>query len=115
MLGGVCQLQASQLSGSAQDYRGEVEGLARNLSALAADAAGILTEAESAFGGDSGSGLFVAEIEQDIRRATELLMQPCYTMDRERLIHQAFAKDDSAAAEIQAANEAEDNLDDLFL
>lgn len=72
LIGGICRLQADQLEGGASDYRREVDGLVRNLSALAGDAAGILEEADSAFGGSDG-GLFVAEIEQDIRRATELL------------------------------------------
>ncbi|EME69549.1 hypothetical protein H261_12884 [Paramagnetospirillum caucaseum] len=73
MVGGVLHLQAAQLDGGAGDYRGEVEGLARNLSALAGEAAEILAEAEDAFGGGGGGGLFVAEIESDIRRASELL------------------------------------------
>jgi hypothetical protein len=71
-VGGVLHLQAAQLGGGTADYRGEVEGLVRNLSALAGDAAEILTKAEAAFGGENG-GLFMAEIENDIRRATELL------------------------------------------
>lgn len=73
MIGGVLHLQSAQLSGGASDYRGEVEGLARNLSTLAGDAAEILAEAEAAFGGGGGGGMFMAEIESDIRRATELL------------------------------------------
>ncbi|MDO8608644.1 MAG: hypothetical protein Q7R40_19100 [Phaeospirillum sp.] len=72
MIGGVTRLQAAQLAGGADDYRNEVEGLARNLSALAGDAADILAEAEAAFGG-SGGGLFIAEINHDIHRATKLL------------------------------------------
>ncbi|HVI51887.1 MAG TPA: hypothetical protein VM661_11800 [Candidatus Sulfotelmatobacter sp.] len=72
LVGGVCHLQAAQLHGGAADYRREVDGLISNLSALAGDAGAILSEAEDAFGG-SGGGLFLAEIQQDIRRATELL------------------------------------------
>jgi hypothetical protein len=82
MIGGMYQLQALQLSGGASDYHKEVEGLMHNLSALAVDAAEILTESEGAFGGGSGGGLFVAEIEQDISRVTELLA--AYDIARER-------------------------------
>lgn len=81
LIGGVCHLQAAQLEGGASDYQTEVEGLIRNLSALAANAGDMLAEAEAAFGGDNG-GLFVAEIEQDVRRATELLT--AYASARER-------------------------------
>lgn len=72
VISGVLHLQTAQLAGGAADYRNEVEGLARNLSALAEEAADILAEAEGAFGG-SGGGLFIAEINHDIQRATELL------------------------------------------
>jgi len=81
LIGGVSHLLSAQLGGAASDYRTEVEGLIRNLKALAVDAGDILSEAEAAFGG-SGGGLFVAEIEQDVRRATELL--GVYANARER-------------------------------
>ncbi|MCW2244420.1 uncharacterized protein YukE [Azospirillum fermentarium] len=65
-------LQARQLRGGAEDYRAEVEGLIRNLRALAADAAAIQAEAETAFSG-SGGGLFMQDIARDIARAGQLL------------------------------------------
>jgi hypothetical protein len=68
----LCRLQAGQLKGAAKDYRTEVEGLERNLVALATEAYVILSRAEEAFGGGNG-GLFITEIERDIERATSLL------------------------------------------
>lgn len=65
-------LQARQLRGGAEDYRAEVDGLVRNLRALAADAAAIQAEAETAFSG-SGGGLFMQDIARDIARAGQLL------------------------------------------
>lgn len=65
-------LQARQLRGGAEDYRAEVDGLVRNLHALAADAAAIQAEAETAFSG-SGGGLFMQDIARDIARAGQLL------------------------------------------
>ena len=82
MIAALCRLQAAQLKGGADDYRKEVEGLSRNLSVLAADAAGILAEAEAAFAGGEGGGLFMAEIEQDIRRASDLLAAYAAARDR---------------------------------
>jgi hypothetical protein len=81
LIGGICHLQAAQLEGGASDYQTEVEGLIRNLSALSTNAGDILAEAEASFGSGNG-GLFVAEIEQDVRRATELLT--AYAAARER-------------------------------
>jgi hypothetical protein len=72
LLGGVLHLQAAQLKSGGVDYCNEVDGLIRNLSALAGEAKDILAEAEAAFGG-SGGGLFVAEISGDVQRATDLL------------------------------------------
>lgn len=65
-------LLARQLRGGADDYQREVEGLIRNLKALAADAAAIQAEAAAAFS-DGGGGLFMQEMAQDIARAGDLL------------------------------------------
>lgn len=66
------RLLARQLRGGADDYQREVEGLIRNLKALASDAAAIQAEASAAFSG-SGGGLFMQEMAQDIARADDLL------------------------------------------
>lgn len=66
------RLLARQLRGGADDYQREVEGLIRNLKALASDAAVVQAEAEAAFSG-SGGGLFMQEMAQDIARAGDLL------------------------------------------
>ena len=43
-------------------------------------------------------------------------MQSRYTMNRERLIHQTFAKDDSAVAATQESQTGGgDDLEDMFL
>jgi len=102
MIGGVCRLQADLLKGGAGDYRREVEGLARNLSALAAEAGGILAEAEAAFA-SGGGGSFVAEIEQDIRRASELLAAYASARDRTRSVVGAVSEGFRAMATDLAA------------
>jgi hypothetical protein len=57
-----------------------------------------------------------ADIDDEAHTDIHRLMQPHYTMDRERIIHQTFAKDDSAATAMQAsAAAADDDLDGMFL
>jgi len=97
VIGGICRLLSAQLGGGSADYHGEVEGLIRNLSALAADAAGIQAEAETTFGG-VGGGLFITEIERDVRRATELLATYGAGRDRTRLVVKAVSESFRAMA-----------------
>lgn len=72
LVGAGARLLARQLRGGADDYQREVEGLIRNLKALASDAAAIQAEAGAAFSG-GGGGLFMQEMAQDIARAGDLL------------------------------------------
>jgi hypothetical protein len=72
LAGGMCRLLADQLTGGGAEYGDQVEGLLRNLSALSGDAAAIGDDTERAFGSANG-GLFLSQVEQDMRRAAELL------------------------------------------
>lgn len=72
LAGGMCRLLADQLTGGGGEYSDQVDGLLRNLSALSGDAAAIGDDTERAFGSADG-GLFLSQVEQDMRRAAELL------------------------------------------
>jgi len=84
---GLLRLAIAQLEHGTQDYGSEVASLVRNLTGLAEDARNILSDAEGAFGGGSG-GVFVDEIEADIRRAAELLAVFSEGRDRTRAVVQ---------------------------
>lgn len=98
MLGGACRLLSQQLEGGAADYRADVDGLIANLSALGSDAAAILSDAERTFASSSG-GVFVTEIEQDVRRAAELLAAYAARRDQTRGVVGAVTRSFNAMAE----------------
>ncbi|MGE5514282.1 MAG: hypothetical protein ACM31D_00515 [Bacteroidota bacterium] len=101
-VGGACRLLSAQLKGGGSEYCTEVGSLIRNLSALGDDAAAVLAEAEATFSGSSG-GLFVTEIEQDMRRAAELLTAYGVRRDQTREVVAAVSDTFRAMAEDLAA------------
>lgn len=101
-VGGACRLLSAQLKGGGAEYCSEVDSLIRNLSALGDDAAAVLAEAEATFAGSSG-GLFVTEIEQDMRRAAELLTAYGARRDQTREVVAAVSETFRAMAEDLAA------------
>lgn len=88
---GLLRLAIAQMEHGTQDYGTEVASLVRNLTGLAEDAHNILKDAEGAFGGGSG-GVFVDEIEADIRRAAELLAVFSQGRDRTRAVVQQVSE-----------------------
>jgi len=84
IIAAVCALQIEQMTRATADFCQAIEALKSNLTGLGQDAAGILTEARTLFGGGEESGGFIQDICGDVNRAATLLANYCQADERVR-------------------------------
>ena len=99
---------AGQVSSALKDTANSID-IHHRLGSVAKDGASRLSQLANGLASETD---LEALVHQEIHR----LMQSRYTMNWERLIHQTFAKDDSAAAAMQESQTGGgDDLEDMFL
>ncbi|MFD2233405.1 methyl-accepting chemotaxis protein [Phaeospirillum tilakii] len=80
----VCALQIEQMNRATADFRQAIEDLKSNLAGLGHDAAAMLNEARTLFGG-GGDGGFIEDVAHDVDRAATLLQSYCQADERMRI------------------------------
>jgi hypothetical protein len=71
----VCRLQAAQLKDAEREFGGDISEIVRSLTAIHADAAGIVGQGRSLFGGGSGADTssFLVTMKQTLAQASALI------------------------------------------
>jgi chromosome segregation ATPase len=69
----ICQLQVSQLQSSATSFDGDIRDIDRSLKALVADAAEIVGNGRSLYGGDGDMTSFLSTMKQALAQASALI------------------------------------------